>query len=263
MCGNCDGVDQVDCHDGGEGVASCVTPPSQLDATYFSLSLSRLTGFELRRIRHSRGHDRRLARRYPHALAAPVRPGATPLHLSAHSLLPRSFLGGGWVHLFGYGSTHSDMNQIRRIRAAADFLGGDNMFQRYVFGDGKWLLTMGYSVSYYEKPLTREDMAAMVRPPRRSGCARANVLTERNFRAWIRRSTPGTTATASASTTDLSCPNATVLVPLSRPSTSCASRSRLRDALVLTLTLAGIDRGHLAQVRPFHLHPGRQLGRAP
>ncbi|BGP01121.1 hypothetical protein NBRC10513v2_004866 [Rhodotorula toruloides] len=71
------------------------------------------------------------------------------------------FLGGGWVHLFGYGSTHSDMDQIRRIRTAADFLGGDNMFQRYVFGDGKWLLTMGYSVSFYEKPLTREDMAAM------------------------------------------------------------------------------------------------------
>lgn len=121
------------------------------------------------RVRHSRGYDRGFARRHPHALATPVRLLLHSVPLLAHFSLSDSFLGGGWVHLFGYGSIHSDMDQIRRIRTAADFLGGDNMFQRYVFGDGKWLLTMGYSVSFYEKPLTREDMAAMVRPARTFG----------------------------------------------------------------------------------------------
>ncbi|GAA5826643.1 hypothetical protein JCM3770_004611 [Rhodotorula araucariae] len=71
------------------------------------------------------------------------------------------FMGGGWVHLFAYGSLLPDMAQISRVRAAADFLGGDNMFQRYVFGDGKWLVTLGYSVTYFERALKREDLALM------------------------------------------------------------------------------------------------------
>ncbi|BGP49425.1 hypothetical protein JCM10450v2_005316 [Rhodotorula kratochvilovae] len=71
------------------------------------------------------------------------------------------FMGGGWVHLFAYGSLLPDMAQIGRVRAAADFLGGDNMFQRYVFGDGKWLVTLGYSVTYFEQPLKREELALM------------------------------------------------------------------------------------------------------
>ena len=85
-----------------------------------------------------------------------------PFTQSDHLRL-RSFMGGGWVHLFAYGSLLPDMAQIGRVRAAADFLGGDNMFQRYVFGDGKWLVTLGYSVTYFEQPLKREDLALMVR----------------------------------------------------------------------------------------------------
>lgn len=77
-------------------------------------------------------------------------------------------MGGGWVHLFAYGSLLPDMAQIERVRAAAEFLGGDNMFRRHVFGAGKWLVTLGYSITYFEEALRPEDMALMVRcsPPR-------------------------------------------------------------------------------------------------
>ncbi|GAA5907505.1 hypothetical protein JCM8208_001397 [Rhodotorula glutinis] len=84
-----------------------------------------------------------------------VMQGGIPM-LSLHH-----FMGGGWVHLFAYGSLLADMAQISRVRAAADFLGGDNMFQRHVFGDGKWLVTLGYSVTYFERALKPEDMALM------------------------------------------------------------------------------------------------------
>ncbi|TNY24366.1 hypothetical protein DMC30DRAFT_433889, partial [Rhodotorula diobovata] len=71
------------------------------------------------------------------------------------------FMGGGWVHLFAYGSLLPDMAQIERVRAAAEFLGGDNMFRRHVFGAGKWLVTLGYSITYFEEALRPEDMALM------------------------------------------------------------------------------------------------------
>ncbi|GAA5999777.1 uncharacterized protein JCM10292_003740 [Rhodotorula paludigena] len=71
------------------------------------------------------------------------------------------FLGGGWAHLHGYSTHLTDMEQIQRIRDAAAFLGGDNMFQRYVFGDGKWLVVLGYSVTYFEEPLKPANLASM------------------------------------------------------------------------------------------------------
>ncbi|GAA5891213.1 hypothetical protein JCM5296_004930 [Sporobolomyces johnsonii] len=71
------------------------------------------------------------------------------------------FMGGGWVHLFGYGTYRTDMQQILLIRDAAAFLGGDNMFKRYVFGNGRWLFVNGYSITLFEEPLTKEDMPLM------------------------------------------------------------------------------------------------------
>ncbi|GJN90123.1 hypothetical protein Rhopal_003122-T1 [Rhodotorula paludigena] len=71
------------------------------------------------------------------------------------------FLGGGWAHLHGYSTPLTDMEQIQRLRDAAAFLGGNNMFQRYVFGDGKWLVVLGYSVTYFEEPLKPADLASM------------------------------------------------------------------------------------------------------
>lgn len=65
------------------------------------------------------------------------------------------------VHLFGYGSYLDDFSQIRIIKRAVEFLGGDNMFRRYVFGDGKWLLVNGYSITYYEDKLTKQMMDKM------------------------------------------------------------------------------------------------------
>ncbi|KAI5475175.1 glycosyltransferase family 31 protein [Pseudohyphozyma bogoriensis] len=68
------------------------------------------------------------------------------------------FIGGSWVHLFGYGSYKTDFEQIVLLRKVLDFLGGDNMFRRYVFGDGKWLLTQGYSITRFEEPLKPEQL---------------------------------------------------------------------------------------------------------
>ena len=57
-----------------------------------------------------------------------------------------------------------DMEQIRLIKRVVGFLGGDNMFKRYVFGDGKWLLTNGYSLTLFEgRGLGKPDLALMVR----------------------------------------------------------------------------------------------------
>lgn len=73
------------------------------------------------------------------------------------------YLGGGWVHLFGYGTNHTDFEQIQILQRVAPFLGGDNMFKRYVFGNGKWLLVNGYSITYFEEPLKKNDLQVMVR----------------------------------------------------------------------------------------------------
>jgi hypothetical protein len=68
------------------------------------------------------------------------------------------YLGGSWVHLFGYGSYRDDFSQILLIQRVVEFLGGDNVFKRYMFGDGKWLYTSGYSITLFEEPLKEEDM---------------------------------------------------------------------------------------------------------
>lgn len=69
------------------------------------------------------------------------------------------------VHLFGYGSYMKDFEQITLIQRVLDFVGGDNMFRRYSFEDGKWLLVQGYSLTLFEEPLVVEDLALMVRLP--------------------------------------------------------------------------------------------------
>lgn len=66
------------------------------------------------------------------------------------------------IHIFGYGSTHDEMAQIRIISRIVAFLGGDNLFKRYVFGDGHWLMANGYSLTFYEKPLTAEMLTKVV-----------------------------------------------------------------------------------------------------
>ncbi|KAK4057061.1 hypothetical protein OIO90_001961 [Microbotryomycetes sp. JL221] len=71
------------------------------------------------------------------------------------------YLGGTWVHLFGYGSYRSDMSQILLLKRIVEFLGGDNMFKRYVFGDGHWLFVNGYSITFFEQPLTKKMMSKM------------------------------------------------------------------------------------------------------
>jgi len=58
----------------------------------------------------------------------------------------------------------TDMEQIRLIQRVVGFLGGDNMFKRYSFGDGKWLLTQGYSLTLFEgRGVGRSELALMVR----------------------------------------------------------------------------------------------------
>ncbi|GAA5834190.1 hypothetical protein JCM3766R1_004485 [Sporobolomyces carnicolor] len=90
-------------------------------------------------------------------------PGDTtgPLQSGAPILTLHHYLGGGWVHLFGYGTNHTDFEQIQILQRVAPFLGGDNMFKRYVFGNGKWLLVNGYSITYFEEPLKKNDLQVM------------------------------------------------------------------------------------------------------
>ncbi|KAK4705947.1 hypothetical protein P7C70_g247, partial [Phenoliferia sp. Uapishka_3] len=71
------------------------------------------------------------------------------------------YIGGTWVHLFGYGSYRTDFSQIALLKRVMEFLGGDNMFKRYVFGDGRWLMVQGYSLTVYEEPLKPAQLAKM------------------------------------------------------------------------------------------------------
>lgn len=56
-----------------------------------------------------------------------------------------------------------------------EFLGGDNMFKRYVFGDGKWLFVNGYSLTIFEEALTKDMMDKMVR--KSAACLLSSELT--------------------------------------------------------------------------------------
>lgn len=71
------------------------------------------------------------------------------------------YIGGFWVHLFGYGTYKSEFDQIRVVKQAAEFLGGDNMFRRLVFGDGQWLVTLGYSVTLFDTPIRKINTQRM------------------------------------------------------------------------------------------------------
>ncbi|KAM0752682.1 hypothetical protein T439DRAFT_354176 [Meredithblackwellia eburnea MCA 4105] len=71
------------------------------------------------------------------------------------------YIGGSWVHLFGYGSYRTDFSQILLLKRVMEFIGGDNMFKRYVFGEGRWLLTQGYSLTIFEEPLKPAQLAKM------------------------------------------------------------------------------------------------------
>lgn len=63
--------------------------------------------------------------------------------------------------LFGYGAYLSQFEQITLLSRVAAFLGGDNMFKRYVYGNGKELMVLGYSITVFEVPLKKSDLAKM------------------------------------------------------------------------------------------------------
>ena len=90
-----------------------------------------------------------------------------PIVSRVRSLADANARPSSWlqIHIFGYGSTHNEVEQIRIISRVVAFLGGDNLFKRYIFGDGHWLMTNGYSLTYYEKPLTRDMLTKMVSSP--------------------------------------------------------------------------------------------------
>ncbi|KAM0752729.1 hypothetical protein T439DRAFT_323343 [Meredithblackwellia eburnea MCA 4105] len=71
------------------------------------------------------------------------------------------YLGGSWIHLFGYSHYLTEFDQILLIKKVVSFLGGDNLFKRYVFGGGKWLLVQGYSVTLFEEPLEKDMLRKM------------------------------------------------------------------------------------------------------
>ena len=64
-----------------------------------------------------------------------------------------------WAWLLGWAPALRTRAQIRLIKRVSEFLGGDNMFRRYVYRDGHELFTNGYSITVYEKPLRPADLS--------------------------------------------------------------------------------------------------------
>ncbi|KAH8921004.1 glycosyltransferase family 31 protein [Atractiella rhizophila] len=63
-----------------------------------------------------------------------------------------------WIGLMPWGHPiESALQQNILLGKAAWFLGGDNMFRRWVFDEGKTLVVMGYAIVFYEKPVPRRD----------------------------------------------------------------------------------------------------------
>ncbi|GAA94400.1 glycosyltransferase family 31 protein [Mixia osmundae IAM 14324] len=58
----------------------------------------------------------------------------------------------------GHQSADARVLSLRLLAAAAWTLGGGNLFRRSVFDDGKVVLVLGYSITFYAKPLSREDL---------------------------------------------------------------------------------------------------------
>lgn len=71
--------------------------------------------------------------------------------------------GGGWSYYFGQQWHREPFEQLLLLKRVSDFVGGDNMFKRFVFGEGRWLLTMGYSITLFDKPLSRDAFYQVVR----------------------------------------------------------------------------------------------------
>jgi len=47
------------------------------------------------------------------------------------------------------------------LAKVATFLGGDNFFKRFVFGGGKELVTLGYSITVFEEPMAKEHLQVL------------------------------------------------------------------------------------------------------
>lgn len=61
----------------------------------------------------------------------------------------------------GFTLPDHDINQLLLIARAARFLGGDNLFKRFVFGDGRELLCLGYSITLFEEPMVEDDLRVL------------------------------------------------------------------------------------------------------
>lgn len=61
------------------------------------------------------------------------------------------------VKLFGHSSHLDQFSQILLLSQAAAFLGGDNMFKRYSFENGKTVLVNGYSITMHEEAMKPEN----------------------------------------------------------------------------------------------------------
>ncbi|KAH9819101.1 family 31 glycosyltransferase [Melampsora americana] len=62
-----------------------------------------------------------------------------------------------WDHPTSFHHEDNDLNQLLLLLKAASFLGGDNLFRRSVHGDGSQLLSLGYTITIYDKPLAPQD----------------------------------------------------------------------------------------------------------
>ncbi|GAA97519.1 glycosyltransferase family 31 protein [Mixia osmundae IAM 14324] len=67
-----------------------------------------------------------------------------------------------WVDIFPTWISGGDFFvSIDLLRDSVAFLGGDNLFKRFVFNDGRTLLTLGYSITFYSQPLLESDLHSL------------------------------------------------------------------------------------------------------
>ena len=70
----------------------------------------------------------------------------------------------GWYHLYPRHHfdplvrTDTDVTAVALLQQAATLLGGDNMFRRFVFDDGRAMVCLGYTITIYNEPLTPFDL---------------------------------------------------------------------------------------------------------
>lgn len=69
----------------------------------------------------------------------------------------------GWLSIFPLWHAPDRFDALRRLQKSVALLGGDNLFKRYIFDDGRTFVSLGYSITLYSQPLKKYEMRLMER----------------------------------------------------------------------------------------------------